>query len=360
MKDSYPGTSAIVDELAKDVEWNIRPYREGDISAIVDLINAVDSAYKLGEGTSAQELAVRFESPRSVPTRQVVIAGGTGVPGLPDGMAAGYGRVTYEDDHPANERMYYANVTVHPAAEGMGLEHVIATKLFEIIRGYETDTEIPPMKKAVLNAWTREEVIPIRLFWESMGLKEARRFWVMARNLHDPIDEPQLIEGINIRNYVRPDDNRRAMIAFDNSFSDHWDHHPPEEEEWDYWMNLAETRPDLSWLAEVESEPGTIGGFCICGINEDENKRKGVSEGWIHILGTTREWRRVGLGRALVLHGLHSLREAGLDTALLGVDSESPTGANRLYESVGFRVRSREIAFKRPLEEVEAYRQLTG
>ncbi len=359
MKDSYPGTSAVVDELANDVEWNIRPYREGDISAIVDLTNAVDAVYKLGEGTSAEELAMSFGSPRSDPPRQIIMVSGSGISGLPKGMLAGYGRVTYENDKATNERMYYANVTVHPAAESMSLEGIIFARLLDIIRGYETDTEIPRMGKAVLNAWTREEIVPIRTFWESRGLKEVRWFWVMARNLHDPIDEPQPIEGINIRNYVRPDDNRRAMVAFDNSFSDHWDHHPPEEAEWDYWMNLAATRPDLSWLAEVESEPGTIGGFSINGITEEENRRKGVCEGWIHILGTTRDWRRMGLGRSLLLHGLHSLHEAGMDTALLGVDSESPTGANRLYESVGFRIRSREIAFKRPLEEVEGYSQAT-
>ena len=355
MTDSYPGTSAVVDELADDVEWNIRPYREGDIPAIVSLINAVDVAYKLGEGTSPEELAVHFGSPRSDPPRQIILAESSGVPKIKAGVPAGYGRVTYEDDKVSNERMYYANITIHPAAEGMGLERVIASNLLDIIRGYESDAEIPRMEKAVLNVWTREEVMPMRTFWESLGLKETRWFWVMARNLHDRIDEPQPIEGANIRNYVRPDDNRRAMAAFDNSFSDHWDYHPIEEEEWDYWTNQEQTRPDLSWLAEVESEPGLIGGFCINGITEDENKRKGVCEGWIHLLGTTREWRRKGLGRSLLLHGLHSLRAAGMDTALLGVDSESPTGANRLYESVGFRIRSREIAYKLPLEEVEGY-----
>ena len=116
MTDSYPGTSAVVDELANDVEWNIRPYREGDIPAIVDLINAVDAAYKLEEGVGVEELTTRFNSPRSEPLRQVVLADGPRLPGLPEGMLAGYGRVGYENDEAANERMYYANVTIHPAA----------------------------------------------------------------------------------------------------------------------------------------------------------------------------------------------------------------------------------------------------
>jgi ribosomal protein S18 acetylase RimI-like enzyme len=43
-----------------------------------------------------------------------------------------------------------------------------------------------------------------------------------------------------------------------------------------------------------------------------------------------------------------------MDTALLGVDSTSLTGANRLYESVGFRIRNREFGYAAPLDEVKA------
>jgi ribosomal protein S18 acetylase RimI-like enzyme len=53
-----------------------------------------------------------------------------------------------------------------------------------------------------------------------------------------------------------------------------------------------------------------------------------------------------------LLHGLHTLRAAGLDTALLGVDAESLTGANRLYESVGFRTRTREVQYECELKDL--------
>ena len=100
-------------------------------------------------------------------------------------------------------------------------------------------------------------------------------------------------------------------------------------------------------------KPGLIAGFCLCSLYDEENKRVGRREGWIGELGTIRGWRRKGLGRALLLHGLHSLKSEGLDTALLGVDSESLTGAQHLYESVGFRIRDRELQYERPLDEVD-------
>jgi len=56
-----------------------------------------------------------------------------------------------------------------------------------------------------------------------------------------------------------------------------------------------------------------------------------------------------GLGRALLLAGLHVLKEAGMESATLGVDAESLTGATRLYESVGFVEHKRYILYRRPL-----------
>jgi ribosomal protein S18 acetylase RimI-like enzyme len=44
----------------------------------------------------------------------------------------------------------------------------------------------------------------------------------------------------------------------------------------------------------------------------------------------------MGLGRAMLLAGLHRLKAAGVATAILGVDAENPSGALQLYESVGF------------------------
>lgn len=344
---------AVVDGGEGNREWQIRPYLEDDNRAIVALVNAKDAAYKLQEGTSEADLRLSLESPRSDPARQIIIVEGQSVEGLPEGMIAGYGRLSYETDEEAGEQMYFPRVTVHPAVEGRGLERVILARLLEIAHEYQRTLPLPKINKTLLKAWTREEVAPMRALWEGVGMKMARQFWTMARPLHLPIDEPQVIEGVNIRNYRRPEDDEGARLSFNNSFSDHWDYHPAPPEDWTYWMGSPPTRPHLSWLAEVEAQPGSFGGFCIVAISDDDNKRHNRCEGWIEILGTTREWRRKGLGRALLLHGLHSLKSEGMDTAVLGVDSLSLTGANRLYESVGFRIRNRELAYECPLDEVK-------
>jgi mycothiol synthase len=363
LSNTFPGPNAAVDGpsaaatgtgTAEPVDWNLRPFTDEDLPAVVALMNFVDDSYKLQQGTSELDLRERLGSPRSDPARQIVLADGPTLPGVSEGELLGYGRLTYENDETQNERMYYLDVVVHRAAEGTGLDRVLVGKLMEILRGYEQDPGMQQMGHVTVKAWALEPLVHIRDLWDGIGLREVRQFWTMARDLDKPIDEPQPIDGVNIRAYRGTEDNVGAAAAFNNSFADHWDHHPVSQEEWDYWMDTANFRPELSLLAEIDGAPGTFAGFCINSISEGDNKRRNVCEGWIDVLGTIREWRRKGLGRALLLHGLHALRSGGMDTALLGVDSTSLTGANRLYESVGFRIRNREFGYAAPLDEVKA------
>ena len=102
-----------------------------------------------------------------------------------------------------------------------------------------------------------------------------------------------------------------------------------------------------------------IAGLCLCDVNKEHIARIGRQEGWVDILGVRRPYRCQGLGRALLLAGLHVLKRAGMESATplvlrpkdsgLGVDAESLTGATRLYESVGFVERKRFVLYRRPL-----------
>src|SRR5205085_8765200 len=119
---------SILDGLAIEVGSLIRPYREGDIPAIVALSNAVDTAYKLEQGTDEEDTHRLFTEPRSDPRRQVLVAEVPAVEGVSRGMLLGYGRVAYENDEENDERVYFLDVLVHPRAEGLGLDRAIARR----------------------------------------------------------------------------------------------------------------------------------------------------------------------------------------------------------------------------------------
>ena len=177
-------------------------------------------------------------------------------------------------------------------------------------------------------------------------MRPARYFLDMAYAPLEDIPEPQFPPGIAVRTWVRGQDDEATLAAFNEAFADHWDFIPVPLEEWLHWTNLPCFRPELNLLAVAGEE---IAGICLCDVNEEHIARIGRQEGWVDTLGVRRLYRHQGLGRALLLAGLHVLKEAGMESAMLGVDAESLTGATRLYESVGFVERKRFILYRRPL-----------
>jgi len=53
----------------------------------------------------------------------------------------------------------------------------------------------------------------------------------------------------------------------------------------------------------------------------------------------------------LLVQSLHALCAEGMEAAHLHADSENLTGAMRLYERVGFRVRKTSIAYRKAIKD---------
>jgi GNAT superfamily N-acetyltransferase len=131
------------------------------------------------------------------------------------------------------------------------------------------------------------------------------------------------------------------------------------------WLNVhgRPTRALLAWMdaRAAERAPRALSGAwssdtALLGVLRDRGFRHVRSShrmllchphktrtdcGWVRVLGVRRPWRRRGLGRALLLHAFSEFRRRGLVAAGLGVDTESETGAHRLYESVGMHTAAR-------------------
>ncbi len=88
-----------------------------------------------------------------------------------------------------------------------------------------------------------------------------------------------------------------------------------------------------------------IAGYSLTGIHPAEWEGLGFREGWIHQLGVRRPWRGRGIATALLRASATAFAAAGLEYATLDVDADNPTGAVRLYESVGFRASKTRVAW---------------
>jgi len=140
--------------------------------------------------------------------------------------------------------------------------------------------------------------------------------------------------------------------ALYEAFRDHWGSLPETYEQYrDRILHLFE-RPSVSpalSLAALDGEEVVAATISSKGMPGDP------LQGWIHLLGVRRAWRRRGVGEALLRRSFAVFRAAGLASAGLNVDAESLTGATRLYERVGMRVTRRNLTYElelRPGEEM--------
>jgi mycothiol synthase len=329
----------------------LRFYREGDIPSIVALINHTVEQDGFGQSYSEAELAANYSQPFSDPPSQVLIAEGPPIDGLPAGTPPGMARLMSMDDPDAGERIYQMQIMVHPSARGMGLETLLASRTIDLLRAHEALPDLPARDNVNVLAMAWQQDTMRRDLYTGLGMRDVRHMWTMERSLAQPLPEPKHIDGLHARPYRRPEDNLPTCEAFNNSFIDHYDFHPMSIERWEHLVSRPSARPDLSWVAVIDAGPhsGEIAGFCICEVDAHDNEQKGTNEAWIAELGVIRGWRGLGLGRSLLLRGMRSLLDAGFNTAMLGVDTENASGADRLYTSVGFAIRDDLILYRCPI-----------
>ena len=148
---------------------------------------------------------------------------------------------------------------------------------------------------------------------------------------------------------VRPvveSDHRRIWDADVEAFRDHWDAAVRTEEDFAAWF--ATPGIDTS-LWRVAWDGDEVAGSVMNFVWPEENEQLGVARGWLEHISVRRPWRKRGLAGALIVDSLRALKAQGLIEGALGVDAENPSGALRLYESLGFRRHQTGIAFRKDL-----------
>jgi mycothiol synthase len=171
------------------------------------------------------------------------------------------------------------------------------------------------------------------------GYSAARRFWEMAIELEGPPAEPVLPDGLAIETFHEAD-ARPFYEAMEEAFQDHWEHHPiPFEKWWEQKQRAPGYDCTLWFLVRAGDEIAAV-------VRNDPDRSGG---GLVGALGVRRPWRGRGLGRALLLRTFAEFRRRGVTRVTLGVDAENPTGATRLYESVGMDVELEAVVYEKTL-----------
>jgi len=165
--------------------------------------------------------------------------------------------------------------------------------------------------------------------FQTNGYIVTRYFWRMMITMDSPPQSPVLPDEIVIRTHVAGQDDHAVYETIEAAFDDHWRHVSIAYEQWQHW-NIEDEEFDPSlWFLAMNGDVmvGALMGWPTFGDDNDM--------GLISDLGVRPEWRKRGIGEALLLHAFHEFHRRGILKAALTVDTESPTNAPALYERVG-------------------------
>jgi mycothiol synthase len=313
-----------------------RAYRREDVPALYEMLMAVDRADARHFIMTLQDMETQYDDPWSNAEVDSLLAF------TADGQVAAMARV-FANPEPIQECRAHLWGEVHPAHRRNGLEGFIFAWLEA--RGSAKLRAMPFDYPRLLRSSVQDDLRDRITLLEQHGFRPERYFYRMRRDLSQPIPEGAPPEGITLQTYS-PELSQGMLQAFNESFSEHWGFELVTERDWDmFFLKRADFRPDLTFAALQGNE---VVGFSFNVVNRETNERYGVQEGWVSDLGVRLAWRKRGIASALLCASMRAFKAAGLDDAMLGVDTENPTGALRVYERLGFSQVKRLISFEKP------------
>jgi len=237
-------------------------------------------------------------------------------------------------DHYSNLHFEY-----DPQAEHPGIEAEVVAWGVECIRRAIQEGGAA----STLDASCRSDDTARILLLERHGfVRQETRSLRLIRPLDEPIPAPNLPAGFTVR-HVAGEQEVEALVALHRAAFG-TENMTVEERlammrvpEYDAVLDLIAIAPD-----------GRLAAYCMCSVSQEENKRTARKEGYTDPVATHPDFRRRGLARALLLAGLHRLKQRGIETAVLGTSSDNHAML-RAAQAVGFGVQSETLWFSKPV-----------
>ena len=310
--------------------YAVRHPTADDIPAILSLITAFDTA-ETGEAEAyyPQDMLNDWANLDVARDAWVVIA--------PDGLLCGYGTVTVEEYGRIFEDGY-----VRPAHFGRG----IGSTLVELMErrgaeiGADLATKLPEGTRIALMNNILASSDASRALLEARGYTLTRVYFRMHIAVDEPPTPPEWPVGIHVRACDgSPEDIRRAYETIEEGFKDLFAHPPRSFEDWQRHMVRERFDPSL-WFFAMDGEQ--IAGAAL-------SREREPGRGWIDQVAVLRPWRKRGVGMALLRQAFGAFYQRQISRVGLGVDGQSLTGAQRLYERAGMEATMRIGCYEKEL-----------
>lgn len=305
-------------------------------SELTNLLARVDDTEEFYD---PDDLAEELEEPGFTPERDSV--------GVWDGrQLVGYGQLRVGDG--LRDGLAKASIGggVHPEYRGRGVGRAIMDRLEP--RAIELAAQRHPGAPVTADLWSGNEGSSAARLARARGYSPVRYFSDMrvevdpSMGAREPVK--RLPEDRRIAVFT-PDLGEAVRQAHNEAFADHWGSVPRSRERWKSQLAARSFRPALSRVALTSdlslAAEERVDAYALCGQWVE-------GELYVSLVGTRRRARRQGLGLALLGSIVRGAADAGYRVVDLTVDSESPTGAGRIYERAGFtRVRTSAVFQRR-------------
>lgn len=258
------------------------------------------------------------------------------------GDLAAYVRVDWDVDD-ERRQVFGFPFNLHPTAR----IPLLYSHLLEWVekRSREVAAETKAASTSILRAFLRnvEKDAMLQSALEGQGFSPVRFMNRMSRDMNEPIEVPAMPEGLEVRPV--PESHYRAVInALDEAFQDHWGHSPIRDADYQAWSSSPVFKPSL-W--QVAWDGDQIAAGVLNTVDEEANKQFNIQRGMTDPIFTRRPWRKRGLARTLLMRSLQMFKDMGITEAMLGVDTQNPSGAFALYESCGFKPVMRSVIYEK-------------
>ncbi|MCQ1953788.1 GNAT family N-acetyltransferase [Arthrobacter sp. zg-Y238] len=202
-------------------------------------------------------------------------------------------------------------------------------------------------KHGVLRTYAEESNAFQVALLQSEGAEVVRYFTEMSRPLAGDLPDAVLPEGMEFRTF-NAEISDAVRRAHNEAFKDHWGSEPRNKERWGFAVDHPQFRPKWSF-AVVDAASGEVAAYQLASFDPESEDIHGYKEGYTMLLGVRRDWRGRKLAPAMLREAMRRFRQGGMDNAGLGVDTENPSGALGLYESLGYKPTHREVVFDKPV-----------
>lgn len=292
-----------------------------DAGALVELVNA-DAAHV---GNPIRDSV--DEMMEELTGSEIEVARDTLIAVAADGTAIGLAFANRVLD-PERPRVFLFG-RVHPQHQGRGIGRALLrwskARAEEILDGHPGGT---------VQVQNFEGDTRARRLCESEGARAIRWFAEMVHRFANTTEAsaPPLPIGLRVVPYGALDAEKQRLLH-NHCFADHWGSSALNEVVWRERIEASSVRMAAS--EAIVDERGSPVAYQISEEFPQDAETLGNLR-WLATLGVHRDHRGKGLATHLILRHLSQARREGFEGSMLGVDSDSLTGANALYERLGY------------------------